>query len=525
MPTEQETKPKSAFELLGFSKTLEVIKEEIRDLYLSDGVPWVVGYSGGKDSTATLQLIWLALTELPADQRSKPVHVIATDTLVENPVVAAWVNRSLGRMQEAAKQQQLPIHPHRLTPQISNTFWVNLIGKGYPAPRQKFRWCTERLKIQPSNEFILSVVRENGEAILTLGTRKSESAARGRNMAHHEKKAVRDRLTPNASLTNCMIYTPIEDWSNDDVWMFLMRVANCWGHSNKDLMGMYRGASEDGECPLVVDTSTPSCGNSRFGCWVCTLVDEDKSMGAMIRNDSEKEWMLPLLDLRNELDFRSEEARQRDRQRRDFRRITGQLTYYKNVNGEPQLVPGPYVQDAREYWLRRVLQAQREVRQRAPEGLEDIELISHEELEEIRRIWVVEKHEIEDRLPKIYAEEVGEPYPGEPIDDNLIFDSDTLDVLREACGGDNLHFEMVRNLLDAERRYRTMASRRGLFGELEQIIRRCFYEDEADAMSRAEAKHAAKQGQFVHQDDNGLHPEVATDAATPLFEVGAVNDS
>ena len=66
---------------------------------------------------------------------------------------------------------------------------------------------------------------------------------------------------------------------------------------------MYQGASPDGECPLVVDASTPSCGDSRFGCWVCTLVDKDKSMSAMIQNDEEKEWMLPLLELRNDLDL------------------------------------------------------------------------------------------------------------------------------------------------------------------------------------------------------------------------------
>src|SRR5204862_3382226 len=132
---------------------------------------------------------------------------------------------------------------------------------------------------------------------LVLGTRKAESAARSRSMTRHEAGRVRDRLSPNASLPGSLVYTPIEDWSNDDVWMFLMQVPNAWGYSNKDLLGMYAGASADGECPLVVDSSTPSCGDSRFGCWVCTLVDKDKSMTAMIQNDAEKEWMLPLLAL------------------------------------------------------------------------------------------------------------------------------------------------------------------------------------------------------------------------------------
>ena len=136
-------------------------------------------------------------------------------------------------------------------------------------------------------------------------------------MRKHEKGRERDRLSPNSKLPGSLIYSPIEDWTNDDVWFYLMQTRNPWGYDNRDLLGMYAGASADGECPLVVDDSTPSCGDSRFGCWVCTLVEQDKSMAAMIQNDEEKEWMMPLLDLRNALDFRGgptdAEGEQRDR--------------------------------------------------------------------------------------------------------------------------------------------------------------------------------------------------------------------
>ena len=185
----------------------------------------------------------------------------------------------------------MPILATLLHPRVEETFWVNLIGKGYPAPRHKFRWCTERLKIKPSNRYISDVVTKNGEAILCLGARKAESSARAKVMDRNQKYRVRDRLSPSATLAGCSIYTPIESWSNDDVWFFLMQTVNPWEHSNRELLGMYAGASADGECPLVVDTSTPSCGDSRFGCWVCTLVEKDKSMTAMIQNDQEKEWM------------------------------------------------------------------------------------------------------------------------------------------------------------------------------------------------------------------------------------------
>ena len=282
----------SAFAEEGYKAVITKIMEEVVSLYEADQIPWVIGYSGGKDSTAVLQLVWLALANLPAEKCTKPVYVISTDTLVENPVVALWVSKSLERMGVQAKKLGLPITAHRLTPATENTFWVNLIGRGYPAPRPKFRWCTERLKIMPSTEFISSVVQTHGEAILILGTRKAESIARARVMERYEAKRVRDRLSPNGNLPNSYVYTPVEDWTNDDVWMFLMQTKNPWGYNNKDLLTMYQGATADGECPLVVDTSTPSCGDSRFGCWVCTLVEKDKSMHAMIQNDQEKDWML-----------------------------------------------------------------------------------------------------------------------------------------------------------------------------------------------------------------------------------------
>ena len=463
----------SAFADAGFKAAVAGVIEEIRALYLADDIPWVVGYSGGKDSTAVLQLVWTALRELPAEQRGKPVHVISTDTLVENPVVARWVSTSLETMEASATRDALPIEPHRLTPDVANTFWVNLIGRGYPAPRPKFRWCTERLKIKPSNAFIRRVVRENGEAILVLGTRKAESSGRRHRMEQLEGARVRDRLSPNDSLPNSLVYSPIEDWSNDDVWLYLMQVVNPWGYDNKDLMAMYRGASEDNECPLVVDSSTPSCGDSRFGCWTCTLVDKDKSMSAMIQNDEEKEWMLPLLELRNALDLTD------DRPLRDFRRMNGQVQLFHD-----RPIPGPYIESARHDWLRRLLEAQVWIRANGPDYVQGIELITHEELHEIRRLWVFEKHEIEDALPAIYKEATGQDFPGPSLDDVLVLRSDDLGVLRELCD-DGLHYQLTRELLDVERKFRTMTRRSGLFNALEGALRRSYFDDADDAVAYA----------------------------------------
>src|ERR1700733_11463561 len=188
---------RSVFQESGLAKTLEAAYDEICELYLADSIPWVIGYSGGKDSSATLQLVWLAIAKLPATERTKTIHVISTDTLVEQPVVARWVETSLNRMGIAAGEQGLPFEPHKLTPEVADSFWVNLIGRGYPAPNQKFRWCTERLKIKPPNKVIRGVVRKYGEAILVLGTRKAESQRRAANMEKHAARRVRERLVPN----------------------------------------------------------------------------------------------------------------------------------------------------------------------------------------------------------------------------------------------------------------------------------------------------------------------------------------
>ena len=469
------------------------LMDEIRELYLADQIPWIIGYSGGKDSTATLELVWLAIKALPLDQRTKTVHVITTDTLVENPIVASWVRQSLEVMGATAVREGMPISPRLLTPRLEERFWVNMIGKGYPAPRPRFRWCTERLKIKPSNRFISEIVTRNGEAILCIGARKSESAARERVLTRNKKYRVRDRLSPSATLGGCSIYTPIEDWTNDDVWMFLMQVENPWGYSNKDLLTMYAGATADGECPLVVDSSTPSCGDSRFGCWVCTLVEKDKSMTAMIQNDTEKEWMMPLLQLRNELDFRigenGSDKENNDHHLRDFRRMNGAIQMMDD--GRP--MPGPYTQAAREQWLRKLLEAQVWIRMHGPESVRTIELIGLDELQEIRRIWVIEKHEMEDALPRIYTDVTGTAYPGRRLDDNLVLGADEMAILHDLCGDDALHFDLTRELLSLERQQRTHASRANLFEKIEKSIRRHYYEDKKDATAMAQRHVAARQ--------------------------------
>ena len=473
----------SAFADNGINAEVNKLINQIQKIYLADKIPWFIGYSGGKDSSATLQLVWMAISSLPAEKRHKTIYVITNDTLVENPIVSLWVTRSLNRISTAAIEQNLPIEAHKLEPDTENTFWVKLIGRGYPAPRHKFRWCTHRIKIDPTSRFIQQTSRQVGEAIVVLGTRKAESASRAKVIDNHTpQKGIdhhRDHLSQHSSLTNAWIYPVIVDWSNDDVWTFLMQVQNPWGHSNKELLTLYKGATADGECPMVIDTNTPSCGNSRFGCWTCTLVDKDRSMTAMIHNDEQKEWMLPLLEIRDAIDYRimGEEG---DRPVRDFRRMSGKVQLF---NG--RTIPGPYIQSFRKKILRKVLTAQQWIRANGPEEVRNIELITTRELQEIRRIWIEDKHEIEDSLPKIYKEILGKPFSDSNHYNLTGLGYDEMNILKDCCDGDDIHYQMVRELLHIEKEYRLMTRRAGLFKKLEEAISKGFYKDIDDAKDKA----------------------------------------
>ena len=454
---------------------IEGLIEIVQNLYMADDIPWVIGYSGGKDSTATLQLVWLALERMPRENLKKTVHIINTDTLVESPVISKWAQNSLKIMQESADENHLPFIMHRLTPDENNTFWVNFLGRGYPFPRKKLRWCTDRLKIQPVNKFIKEKIAEHGEIILVLGTRKAESTNRAKTMAYYEKRRVRELLSPNASNVNELVFSPLADWNDNDVWIFLMQYKNPWGYSNNELLTLYRGATADGECPMMVEKNLPSCGKSRFGCWVCTMVEKDKSMEAMIANDDEKAWMTPLLEFRNE--FGDEEN---DRARRSFRKMGGYLQ-----GSYEQLHHGPYKKEIREKWLKKLLLMQVEINKNGPEEFEYLELITIPELRNIRRIWVNEKHEFDDSLPRIYEEAMGIPFDDPDWFGSETFGKDEWKILKEVCtelhNDEELAFEMLYTLIDTENHANSMNQRKGILDSLEKCIKNTFYKDEPDA--------------------------------------------
>lgn len=228
-------------------------------------------------------------------------------------------------------------------------------------------------------------------------------------------------------------------------------------------------------------------------------------MAAMIQNDEEKEWMKPLLDFRNR-ELKPENLKD-DHEKRDFRRMKGHVSLYPNTgqDDEDRSIPGPYTQIARADFLRKLLKVQMDLRQNefAPKEVHNLDLISLDELHEIRRIWVTEKHEIEDLLPDIFESVVGQGFPKRPLDDRQPFDQEDMELLKDLCDGDDLHFELVRELLDVERGYRSKSRRSNLIDRIEKAFRKSFYENADDATQRAvrrrefqEVLEGIKQGEM-----------------------------
>lgn len=439
-------------------RTIEDVYGEIRHIYRLYPQPWVIGYSGGKDSTTILQLIWKALETLPVKERQKPVYVIASDTKVETPVIVDYIDATLRRINEKAEETGMPFRAEKVMPILNDSFWVNLIGRGYPAPTTRFRWCTERMKINPANRFIAEKVAQNGEVVMVLGVRKQESTTRAQLMSTYQVKG--HLLRRHSSLSGAWVYAPIADFSTDDVWTYLLQVPSPWGGNNRELAALYRSASS-GECPLVIDTSTPSCGNSRFGCWVCTVANRDSSMEAMV--DNGEEWLEPLLEFRDWLAETIDPDKKH--QYRDTKGRDGRVIVMKGTKAK--LAARTYKLDTSKEMLERVLRAQAIVRRDGPDR--DTELISEEELHEIRRLWRTERRDWEDSVPQIFRKVTGNDLVWSTDDDGY-FDANNKKLLKSICIEHDVPFDLVAKLLEAEKRSQGMARRARIQKDLSAVF-------------------------------------------------------
>ena len=329
--------------------------------------PWIIGYSGGKDSTLVGHLVVEHLISLPRSERTRTVHVVANDTLVESPLVMEHIRVGLAEIEKAAQAFDLPITVATTTPEPNQTFWVNLIGRGYPSPNRNFRWCTDRMKIQPTSHYIRKQVNNAGEVVLLLGVRRDESTTRAGVVARYDNGS---RLNRHGDLRGCLVFRPILELTTDDVWEFLAENKPPWGSTHDRLIQLYRDAG-GGECPVITSTAdAPSCGttSSRFGCWTCTVVDKDKSLTGFV--DSGFDQFMPLLQFRDWLvQIRNDPAR------RLARRRNGRVM----VTKDGVCIPGPFSLATRREILDRLLTLQ------VQSGMA---LIHRSEIERIQELWV-----------------------------------------------------------------------------------------------------------------------------------------
>lgn len=324
----------------------------------------MVTFSGGKDSTCVLQLVYEMLFFLPKHLR-RPTFAIASNTLVEAPHIDRFLHSVIDSINAHARANDVPFEIFLVSPSLKDDFWVNLIGKGYPSPTRTFRWCTERLKINPAKAKVAQIVAEFGSCLLLLGSRKAESANRKKSI---EKRILNeDGYSLHNDYPNAMTFSPISEWSVDEVWAYLISHKPLWDKDHSELFSLYAKASGE-ECQFITDLSQKTCGGSRFGCWVCTVVNEDKSMQGFIESGAKN--LKPLNEFRNFIKELREDSSARSDYRRDGRAV------YK-VGGL-----GPFLSQVRVKILERLLRVEAEFKANGGENL-----ISDSQILAIQKEW------------------------------------------------------------------------------------------------------------------------------------------
>ena len=408
------------------------IKEEMKRVYLHDQRPWMIGYSGGKDSTLLCQLVFEMIQELPEEDRKKKVYIVTSDTLVENPIVKKYMHKMNKSINEASRQKKLNIEAHILYPETKNTFWSLVIGLGYPTPEPPgFRWCTERLKINPSNAFTYNTIKKDGEIVILLGVRKAESASRSRSISSREIEG--KILTRHDQIAKAYVYSPLSEIRNENVWEYLLQGDGMspWNTDNRYLYNLYQGENlgeEDSVVGQVNKDNMKITGNSRFGCWICTMVKEDKSLKNFIDHGATE--LIPLRDFRNWLvELRN------DANARDYRRRNG--TVYLMPNGE--FGRGPFTMEARKEILRRLLKLEMET---------GFELITIQELKMIDKMWEDEGDLSRRALVDIYYQVKKERLSWDEYKKPK-YDDEILNVIQEMCKKHDVPFDLMSKLMIA----------------------------------------------------------------------------
>ncbi|MFS0558864.1 hypothetical protein [Brevibacillus sp. 179-C9.3 HS] len=296
------------------SESILAIIARLREAYLdpSHQHPWIVATSFGKDSTLQCVLIWLMLQTIPPVSRTRKVVFLTSDTGLEHPIMQNYVKTSIDRIIQAAKVQGLPnVEAHLVLPELKERFGPKVIGAGVPmsTPKSPFRWCTDRWKIKPVNQFIQKYWENFGGVIVFLAVRSDESILRAKNIKKHKhgqdfiyqkaeiKKDNRSGREIRKTIPGKYECTPIVDVTDEELWDTLMLFTKFpWGGRFSELYALYK---DSGECPMQVSGMGSSCGSNRNGCVIC-LFPKDDGMLAYFKERGEV-WADPILELRKRI--------------------------------------------------------------------------------------------------------------------------------------------------------------------------------------------------------------------------------
>lgn len=290
----------------------------------------------------------------------KPVEIIYCDTGVEIPTISKYVRSTLSAIETESESLRIPLKVTIARPKLDDRYFVKVIGRGYPPPTNIFRWCTDRLRINPVKS-IVSANESSDVSIVLLGVRLGESKERDKTIQRHNTGA-KYYLNQGTS-SNTRIFSPIIDYSVQDVWATLKYNVLPKSINHSVIGQLYKDAGS--ECPVFRETKGTPCGKGRFGCWTCTVVRQDASVKSMIHSGHDE--LQPLFTFRNWLSVMRDQPEFRCKVRR---------------NGRTGL--GPITLAGRKTILHQLQQAEKK---------SGLKLLDDDELVRIKALWLVDKRD------------------------------------------------------------------------------------------------------------------------------------
>jgi len=417
--------------------------DRLKKEFLADTRPWVVTFSGGKDSTTVLQLVTEMLLELREEnQDTKKVYIVSSDTGVEMPIIEDYTGNKLDQIDKYIQKENLNMEVNLLKPKVTDSFWTLLLGKGYPSPNQNFRWCTDRMKIKPATNFLKSLTIKNESILMLLGVRSDESRARAQSIKKRDEN--HRGFSKHGDIPNAFVFSPVKDWTNADVWTYLSKYPAPWGKHN-DMMVLYDKGSGEADCNIALNPEAASCGKTRFGCWVCTVVSKDKSMENMMRNKGD-EWMSPLHHFRNKLDeYRYDYSKRQPRRR----------------NGQKSV--GPFLLSVRKDFLEELLAIEKELIALGKMGSK--KLISDDEIVQIQKEWLHDGDFFESAIKM--AHKVGRLIDYKSVKS---FDGEDRKFIESICEENEIPVKLIEDLMQKEYSYRHQIKRTKIFTDMEKLV-------------------------------------------------------